>query len=115
MKKVLLILALVLLTSPLGWAETCTADTLTPYISKASSCVPQRATFRDFSYSRAVSFTRASTQALGRSGEKGVREFSTATPEVSSVDAPEPTSMLLLGSGLLGLAGFIRFRHRSKR
>ena len=87
------------------------AGTIRPKpLSPSETRVTQTATPSYFVYSQALDASGPSVPSTFSS-----RPTALANEEFVPVDAPEPTSMLLLGSGLLGLAGFIRLRHRSKK
>lgn len=54
------------------------------------------------------------TKDIAVAGNGGTAHLSVVNNEFSTSSVPEPASMLLLGSGLLGLAGFVR-RRRADR
>ena len=54
------------------------------------------------------------TKDIAVAGNGGTGHLSVVNNEFSSSSVPEPASMLLLGSGLLGLAGYVRRRRASR-
>lgn len=90
-------------------AETSAAPLISLLVfSNSTGTVPSAST----TFSGVGSLTV--TKDIAVAGNGGTAHLSVVNNEFSTSSVPEPASMLLLGSGLIGLAGFVRRRRTGR-